>query len=249
MMILTGVIICLLFIGFFSGVEIAFVSSNKLNIELRKKQGTYAGKVLSKFMENPATFIGTSLVGLNIFLVIYGFLMTELTDQLFEYIGLHNEFARLFLDTIIATIIVLVIGEFIPKALFNAKPESSLAFFTIPIQLFYILLYPIAQLFVKISTGILKYLFNVRIHSEKTIYSRIDLEHYIKQMRTGNETDEQDINTELFENALSLSQVKIRECHIPRNEIEAVSIETPLEEVKRNLLNLDYLKYWYMMAL
>jgi CBS domain containing-hemolysin-like protein len=228
------IIITLILIGFFSGVEIAFVSTNKLNIELKRKQGSYAGKVLSKFMENPATFIGTSLVGINICLVVYGLLMTELTDVMFNAVGLpHNEYLRLFLDTIIATILVLFLGEFIPKAIFRSKPETTLSLLTLPIQFFYYLLYPIAQLFVRISEFILRYLFGVRINEEKTIFSRVDLEHFVKQMRTGHDIDnEDDSNSELFENALSLSKVKIRECLIPRNEIEAVSINTSVEEVK-----------------
>jgi CBS domain containing-hemolysin-like protein len=228
------IIITLILIGFFSGVEIAFVSTNKLNIELKRKQGSYAGKVLSKFMENPATFIGTSLVGINICLVVYGLLMTELTDVMFNAVGLpHNEYLRLFLDTIIATIVVLFLAEFIPKAIFRSKPESILSFLTLPIQFFYYLLYPIAQLFVRISEFILRYLFGVRINEEKTIFSRVDLEHFVKQMRTGHDIDnEDDSNSELFENALSLSKVKIRECLIPRNEIEAVPINTSVEEVK-----------------
>jgi putative hemolysin len=228
------IIITLILIGFFSGVEIAFVSTNKLNIELKRKQGSYAGKVLSKFMENPATFIGTSLVGINICLVVYGLLMTELTDVMFNAVGLpHNEYLRLFLDTIIATIVVLFLGEFIPKAIFRSKPETTLSFLTLPIQFFYYLLYPIAQLFVRISEFILKYLFGVRINEEKTIFSRVDLEHFVKQMRTGHDSDkEDDSNSELFENALSLSKVKIRECLVPRNEIEAVPINTSVEEVK-----------------
>jgi CBS domain containing-hemolysin-like protein len=231
--IILYIVICLILIGFFSGIEIAFVSSSKLNIELKRKQGTYAGKVLSKFMENPATFIGTSLVGINICLVIYGLLMTEATHELFNAIGLpENEFLRLFLDTIIATIIVLVLAEFIPKAIFRSKPEQTLTFFTLPIQFFYFLLYPIAKLFVQISEFILKYLFNVKITAEKTIYSRVDLEQFVKQLRTGQDSESQDINTELFENALYLSQVKIRECLVPRNEIEAIEASTPIDEVK-----------------
>jgi putative hemolysin len=228
------IVICLILIGFFSGIEIAFVSSSKLNIELKRKQGNYAGKVLSKFMENPATFIGTSLVGINICLVIYGLLMTEATHVFFNAIGFpENEFLRLFVDTVIATIIVLVLAEFIPKAIFRSKPEQTLTFLTIPIQIFYFLLYPIAKFFVQISEFILKYLFNVRITAEKTIYTRVDLEQFVKQLRTGQDSESQEINTELFENALYLSQVRIRECLVPRNEIEAVEVNTPLEEVKQ----------------
>ncbi|MCC7029825.1 MAG: HlyC/CorC family transporter [Chitinophagaceae bacterium] len=227
------IVLCLLLIAFFSGIEIAFVSSSKLNFELKKKQGQYAGKVLSRFMEKPATFIGTSLVGINIVLVIYGLLMTELTDTFFDQVGIHNEFVRLFIDTIFATVVVLILGEFIPKALFRAKPEATLTLLTLPIQFFYFFLYPIARFFVAISEFILKYLFNVRIAVEKTIYNRVDLEQFIKQMRTGQDSESQELNTALFENALYLSQVKIRECLVPRNEIEAVSINTSIEEVKQ----------------
>jgi len=231
------IVICLIFIGFFSGIEIAFVSASKLNIELKRKQGSYAGKVLSRFMETPATFIGTSLVGINIGLVVYGLLMTELTDGFFNVIGLHNEYLRLLIDTFIATIVVLVLAEFIPKAIFRAKPEATLTVLTVPIQFFYYLLYPIAKFFVRISEFILKYLFNVRISENKQVYSRIDLEQFVKQMRTGQDSEEEDVNTELFENALNLSQVRIRECLIPRNEIEAVNINTPIEEVNQLFLD------------
>jgi len=228
------IIVCLLLIAFFSGIEIAFVSSSKLNFELKKKQGLYGGKVLSRFMEKPATFIGTSLVGINIVLVIYGLLMTEMTDTFFNLIHFpHNEFFRLFIDTIVATIVVLVLGEFIPKELFRAKPESTLTFLALPIQFFYFFLYPVARFFVAISEFILKYIFNVRIAVEKTIYNRVDLEQFIKQMRTGQDSESQDLNTELFENALYLSQVKIRECLVPRNEIEAVTSDTSIETVKQ----------------
>ncbi|MBK7587722.1 MAG: HlyC/CorC family transporter [Bacteroidetes bacterium] len=228
------IIVCLLLIAFFSGIEIAFVSSSKLNFELKKKQGLYGGKVLSRFMEKPATFIGTSLVGINIVLVIYGLLMTEMTDTFFNLIHFpHNEFFRLFIDTIVATIVVLVLGEFIPKALFRAKPESTLTFLALPIQFFYFFLYPVARFFVAISEFILKYIFNVRIAVEKTIYNRVDLEQFIKQMRTGQDSESQDLNTELFENALYLSQVKIRECLVPRNEIEAVTSDTSIETAKQ----------------
>jgi CBS domain containing-hemolysin-like protein len=231
------IVICLVFIGFFSGIEIAFVSASKLNIELKRKQGSYAGKVLSRFMETPATFIGTSLVGINIGLVVYGLLMTELTDGFFNIISLQNEYLRLLIDTFIATIVVLVLAEFIPKAIFRAKPEATLTILTVPIQFFYYLLYPIAKFFVRISEFILKYLFNVRISENKQVYSRIDLEQFVKQMRTGQDSEEEDVNTELFENALNLSQVRIRECLIPRNEIEAVNINTPIEEVNQLFLD------------
>ncbi len=236
MTLILSIIICIILVGFFAGIEIAFVSANKLNIEIRKKQGSYSGKVLARFMESPEEFIGTSLVGVNIVLVIYGFLMTEATKPLLSKLpGIFgtNEYIHLALDTIIATIVILILGEFIPKAIFRSKSETLLTVLCIPIQFFYWLLYPIAKFFVSISEFILKYLLNVKIKEHTAIYSHIDLEQFVKQMRTGHDDTTQDVNTELFENALYLSQVKIRECLIPRNEIESIEINTSIDEVKK----------------
>ncbi len=231
------ILLCLLLIAFFSGIEIAFISSNKLNFELKKKQGSAVAKIIVGFMEKPATFIGANLVGINIVLIVYGLLMTQLTDTFFNAIGLsENEYLRLFLDTMIATITVLFLGEFLPKAMFRSKPESTLTFFTYPIRFFYFFLYPIAQFFVSISEFILKYLFNVRIAVEKTVYSRVDLEQFVKQLRTGQDSDSNDLNTELFENALHLSHIRVRECLVPRNEIEAISINADINELRKYFL-------------
>lgn len=225
---------CILLVGFFAGIEIAFISVNKLNVELRKKQGTVSGKILSRFMEKPAEFIGTSLVGINIMMVIYGLRMTELTKPLLEQLPapLDSEYAHLFLDTLIATTIILFFAEFLPKAIFRAKAEKLLYFFSIPMQLLYFLLYPIAKIFVAMSEFILKYLFNVRMKEKKQVFNRVDLEHFVKQTIHGHESESNELNTELFENALYLVNVKIRKCMVPRNEVEAVDITTSIENVK-----------------
>lgn len=230
---------CILLIGFFAGIEIAFISVNKLNIELRKKQGTITGKIVSRFMEKPAEFIGTSLVGVNILLVIYGLLMTDLTDPLLNMLPapLNSEYAHLLFDTLIATCVILFFAEFLPKAIFRAKAETLLYFFSVPMQLLYILLYPVAKIFVAISEFILKYLFNVRIREKKQVFSRVDLEHFVKQTMHGHENDSNELNTELFENALYLVNVKIRKCMVPRNEVEALEIDTPIEEVKNKFID------------
>lgn len=230
---------CILLIGFFAGTEIAFISVNKLNIELKKKQGSLPGKILSRFMEKPSDFIGTSLVGVNVMLVIYGLLMTELTDPLLQALPepFNSEYAHLIFDTLIATTIILFLAEFLPKAIFRAKAEQLLAFFAIPMQLLYYLLYPIAKIFVAISEFILKYLFNVRMKENKQVFNRVDLEHFVKQTMHGHESDSNELNTELFENALYLVNVKIRKCMVPRNEIEALEAGTPIPEVKAKFIN------------
>lgn len=230
---------CILLIGFFAGTEIAFISVNKLNIELKKKQGSLPGKILSRFMEKPSDFIGTSLVGVNVMLVIYGLLMTELTDPILDALPapLNSEYAHLLFDTLIATVVILFLAEFLPKAIFRSKAEQLLAFFAIPMQLLYYLLYPIAKIFVEISEFILKYLLNVRMKEKKQVFNRVDLEHFVKQTLHGHDSDSNELNTELFENALYLVNVKIRKCMVPRNEVEALEADTPIPEVKAKFID------------
>lgn len=236
---------CIILIGFFAGIEIAFVSVNKLNIELRKKQGAYSGRILSRFMENPAEFIGTSLIGVNILLVIFGSLMTRFTehslDVILDPIRVSNpglfEYAKLIIDTLIATFIILVFAEFLPKAIFRMKAEQLLSFFSFPILMTYYLLYPLAKIFVSISEFILKYLFNVRIKENQAVFNRVDLEHFVKQSLHGHESENNELNTELFENALYLVNVKIRKCMVPRNEVEAVEINTSIKDVRNKFID------------
>jgi CBS domain containing-hemolysin-like protein len=229
---------CIILIGFFAGIEIAFISVSKLNIELRKKQGTLTGKILSRFMEEPEEFIGSSLIGVNITLVIYGLLMTNLTDPYLNLLPspLNSEYVHLFLDTLIATVIILLFAEFIPKAVFRAKAEQALVIFSIPMKVAYVILSPLAKVFVAISEFILKYLFNVRIKENQKIFNRIDLEVFVKQSIHGHETDNAEVNAELFENALDLVNVKIRKCQIPRNEVVAVDVRTPIADVKKKFI-------------
>ncbi len=237
---------CILMIGFFAGTEIAFVSANKLNIELKKKQGTFAGKILARFTQAPEEFIGTSLIGVNVVLVIYGLLMTELNESWMHHLPLamQGEYVKLLIDTLIATVIILIFAEFVPKAIFRSKAEQVLTIFALPMMVMYYVLFPLAKLFVAISEFILKYLFNVRIREHNMVFSRIDLEHFVKQSLHGhshnNDNDgggNNELNTELFENALYLVNVRIRKCMIPRNEIEAVDISTPVSEVRQRFID------------
>jgi len=230
---------CIVLIGFFAGTEIAFISANKINIELKKKQGTFSGKILGRFMDNPAEFIGTSLVGVNIVLVIYGLLMTRLTEPILSSLPapLNSEYVHLIVDTLIATVVILLFAEFLPKAIFRTKAEAVLSFFALPMWLMYNLLFPIAKIFVAISEFILKYLFNVRIKDNQAVFNRVDLEHFVKQSLHGHETESNEVNTELFENALYLVNVKVRKCMIPRNEIVGVDINTPISDVRQKFID------------
>lgn len=229
---------CILMIAFFAGTEIAFVSVNKLNLELKKKQGTFAGRILARFTQNPEEFIGTSLIGVNVMLVIYGLLMTTLNDKWMIYVFPHaNQYVRLLLDTLVATVIILIFAEFLPKAIFRSKAEQVLTIFALPMLIMYYLLYPLAKLFVAISEFILKYLFNVRIREQQNVFNRVDLEHFVKQSLHGHESDSNEVNTELFENALYLVNVKIRKCMVPRNEVEAVDVNLSIAEVRQRFID------------
>ncbi|HEX6915634.1 MAG TPA: CNNM domain-containing protein, partial [Chitinophagaceae bacterium] len=225
----------LLFIGFFSGLEIAFVSVNRLSVELKKKQGKKSGIIISSFLEKPSRFIGTTLLGFNIFLVVYGLLFSDLLRlSLWNPFRIQNEYFKLVFDTLISTFIVLLLGEFIPKAIFRAKNDQLLSFFAPVAKFFHDLLYPVAFIFVRISEWILKYIFNVRVKESDEAFSQVDLEHFYLQSKQ--QDDDQELNTELFENALSLPSVKVRQCLVPRTEIEGIEISDSPDELREKFI-------------
>ena len=227
----------LLLIGFFAGVEIAFVSASKLSIELKKKQGSYSGRIWASFMEKPARFIGTTLIALNILIVVYGLLWNDLLFSFWKFWGITNFYIKLVAETVVSTFILLFF-EFIFKAFFRAKGDAIIAstVITFIVRFFYSIFAWIASIFVDIAEWILKYLFNVKLHNKKEIFTKIDLEHFIQQSKAHDSEVNIELNNELFENVLSLSEIKIRECLIPRKEIEAIEISTPLEAVKNRFI-------------
>ena len=230
------IVLSLILIGFFAGYEIAFISANRLSIELKKKQGLRSGIILSNFMESPAKFIGTCLIGLNIVLVIYGLLFTAFLKSIaWNPLEVENEYLKLVIDTIISTFVVLVFGEFIPKAIFKARNDKLIAFFARVAQFFHSLLQPLASVFVSIAQWILTYIFNVRVNNKNEAFSKVDLEHFFQQTKDQDE-ENQELNTELFENALSLPLVKIRQCLVPRTEIEGADIHISIEDLKKQFI-------------
>src|SRR6202012_682324 len=146
------------------------------------------------------------------------------------------EYPKLILDTLLATIVILIFAEFLPKAIFRSKAEAVLTIFSVPMLVMYWIFYPVAKIFVSISEFILKYLFNVRIKENKQVFNRVDLELLVKQSMHGHENETSEVNAELFENALYLVNVKIRKCMVPRNEIEAVDVQTSIAEVKEKFI-------------
>ena len=232
-MILSVLIITLLITGFFTGIEIAFISANKLGIELKKKQGKRSGMILSYFLENPSRFIGTTLIGFNIFFVAYGLTITDFLQPFWNLTGISEldktGSLKLIIEVILSTLVVLLVVFFF-KAIFRAKNDSILAAFARVMEFFYSLFNPISSFFVSISSWLLKYIFNVELDDRKRPFNRVDLEHYFQQTIDVDD-DNPELNQELFENALSLPGVKVRSCLVPRKEIVAVELNTPIGKV------------------
>ena len=233
MEIIIQILITMAFSAYFSGMEIAFVSSNKLRFEMDRNEQSITSRILSIFYHNPNNFISTMLVGNNIALVIYGILMAELIEQNLLVGYITNEFLLVLTQTIISTLIILVTGEFLPKTLFKINPNFTLSLFAIPTFICYIVLYPISKFASGIS-GILLLLTGTKINKEASekAFTKVDLDHFI-QSSIENSANEEEINTEvkIFQNALDFSSIKIRDCMVPRTEIIAIEDDASMEEL------------------
>ncbi len=231
-------LISMAFSAFFSGMEIAFVSSNKLRFEMTR-QNDLTTRILSVFYRHPNNFISTMLVGNNIALVIYGILIAQIIEG---YLPPHyhvNEAVLVAVETVISTIIILFTGEFMPKTLFKIDPNATLRFFAVPTSVCYIVLYPISQ-FASFLSGCMLRLSGTRINKEAKdkAFSKVDLDYFI-QSSIGQAEDQKNIDTEIkiFQNALDFSSIKIRDCMVPRTEIIAVEINDPIEELKDTFID------------
>ena len=228
------ILISMAFSAFFSGMEIAFVSSNKLRFEMDRNDQSLTSRILSIFFNNPNNFISTMLVGNNIALVIYGILMAEVIEQRLLVNFISNEFLLVLIQTIISTLIILVTGEFMPKTLFKINPNFTMSLFAIPAFICYVVLYPISK-FASGLSNILLRLTGTKINKEDRdkAFTKIDLDHFI-QSSIQDAEDEEEINTEvkLFQNVLDFSSIKVRDCMIPRTEIIATEDDATIEELK-----------------
>jgi CBS domain containing-hemolysin-like protein len=238
------VFLMLVLSALFSGMEIAFVSSNKLRIELDKKQGHFSSKILSVFTHNPEQYIATMLVGNSFTIVIYGLLMAILLDPIVRTIT-NSEVYILICQTILSTLIILITAEFLPKALFRINPNSFLNIFSIPVLFFYILLYPLTKCIIFISDFFLKNFFRTNINSRQKIhvFGKIDLDNLVNEAQKNNmEAPKNDSEIKIFQNALDFSKVKLRDCMIPRTEIEAVNVSSGIEELQHRFSSTGYSK-------
>ena len=229
---LVTILISIALSAFFSGMEIAFISSNKLHIALEKKREGLFPKVLSRLTRKSSRFITTMLVGNNIALVVYSFFMGDLIMELFVGTGL-NDFSLLLIQTLISTIIILITAEFIPKAIFQVYSNEVLKIFTFPAYFFYVLFYGITSLITIISDFLLRVFFNTKADANQTEFSKEELGNYIsEQMDTNLSEENVDSEIQIFKNALDFHDVKAREIMIPRTEIVAVEFREKIDVLR-----------------
>jgi len=226
----------LVFSAFFSGMEIAFISANKLKIELDGKQGDFFAKIIANFFKRPSRFIGAMLVGNNVSLVVYGIFMAKLLEPQIEAYT-KSSLVILLIQTIISTLIILVTAEFLPKTLFRINPNSMLRFFALPLFIIYWIMFLPMLLVIGISELLIK-IFSPQLSSEEDLnFGRIDLEHYLKEGADQSLSQEEvDHEIQIFQNALDFSKVKARECMIPRTEIVALAMEEDIEKLKEQFI-------------
>ena len=225
-------VISLSFSAFFSGMEIAFISSSKIKIELDNKKGEFSAKILSFFNGKPAWFIAAMLIGNNIAMVIYTLYITDLIEPYLLTFS-FNQTIVLLLQTIFSTFFILLFAEFLPKAVFRLNPNATLRFFSLVLFIFYVLLWPITAFVVLLSNLVLK-IFGNHEQQDKVSFKKTDLDLYISELKKdldGGEEMEHDVK--IFHNALSFSEVISRDCMVPRNEIVALEIDDNMEELKQ----------------
>jgi CBS domain containing-hemolysin-like protein len=232
----TIIIITLIASAFFSGLEIAFITSNKLRIELESKQGNLSAKILAYFNKYPSRYLGTMLLGNNIALVIFGIYMDE---ELKPIIGniISSKVLILLTSTLLSTMLILVTAEFLPKNIFRINPNRTLTIFAFPLTIVYGALYPVVMITIGFAELILKKIFRVKIENENAAFTMIDLDNYVREGTSAQEKKaEMDHEIQIFQNALDFSSVKARECMVPRTEILALEVNESIEKLKQKFI-------------
>jgi len=230
------IILTLILSGFFSGMEIAFVSSSQLKHQLDIKRKVMPARILSVFYNNPSRFIGALLLGNNVALVIYGIAMAGLLEPLIIQAlpaSVQSEVMVLLIQTLVSTFVILVTAEFFPKILFRINPNAILKFFALPVWLFYYLFYPLILIYIGFSELLLKKVFRISLPNDSYQFSAIDLEEYVKEYAPGEEhQDELNQEIQMIQNAIEFKNIKLRDCLIPRTEIKAIEINEDIEELR-----------------
>lgn len=238
------ILLCLLFCAFFSGMEIAFISSNKIYLEIEKKQDNFLSQTLTKLTEKPSKFIAAMLIGNNIALVIYGFFMGDLLMNWIATLSYHfSDLSNLLLQTVISTFIVLITAEFLPKVFFQIYANGFIKFFAVPAYFFYQLFYFISTFILWISDFILKKFFKTQGDQVQLYFTKVELGNYIsEQMSTVEDHENVDSEIQIFQNALQFSGVKARDIMTPRTELAAVDIYDSVSELKQRFIETGYSK-------
>ncbi|MBL0336463.1 MAG: HlyC/CorC family transporter [Chitinophagaceae bacterium] len=226
-------LLTLAIMGFFAGVEMAFYSTNRLNLEIKKKQGGSAILILARFVETPARFLGTTLIGFTIFLVFFSLQISDLMSPLWAYLKVGSPAVHLFTEIILAAFVVLVFAEFIPRAFFRARSFQYLHGMARVIDFFYQMFYPLASGLIDLSEWTLKYVFNLRVDENKEAFKRSDLKYLFQENM---DEEKQERNTQLMENAQELPKVRIRQCLVPRKEIVGIDSRAGIEELKQQFI-------------
>jgi CBS domain containing-hemolysin-like protein len=233
------IVLAIIFSAFFSGMEIAFIASNKLRIELDRKQGAFGSDILRLFTNNPGQYIATMLIGNNIALVVYGLVFSKLLNPPLETI-FESDLIVLIINTLLSTALILFVAEFLPKTVFIISPNFFLKFLSVPTLFFFFLFYPVSKFTLSVSNLFIRIFFGVKPveqDQENVVFSKVDLDHFVNTGNQGKEEAEPDHhNIRIFRNALDFSNVKIRECMIPRTEIEAVNSNTTAEQLKAKFI-------------
>jgi len=238
------IILCLIFSAFFSGMEIAFVSANKIYLEIEKKQDDFISKILTKLTEKPSKFIAAMLIGNNIALVIYGFFAGDLLMRWFENLGLQlTDLSDLLLQTVVSTVIVLMTSEFLPKVFFQIYANSFLKFFAVPAYFFYWLFYYISSFIIWISDHLLRLFFKTDGDQITLSFSKVELGNYIsEQMNAVQDPETVDSEIQIFQNALEFSGVKARDIMTPRTELVAVDLYSSVADLRQLFITTGYSK-------
>jgi putative hemolysin len=232
-MILFGIFIFLLLSAFFSGAEIAFISASKLQVEIQRSEGTRSGKILAGFYDDSKTLLGTLLVGNNIALVVLTYLFTKVLTPVLTLVSEQYVFL-LLANTFIITATVLVFGEFLPKTFFGLFADRMLGYLAIPMQIAKVILMVPVKFVNGLSSFILRYIFRAEDHETERIFTKIDLENFV---RGKSKPHDEEINTELFENALHLNKLRVKDCMVPRKEIISIDINEPIAELIQQFKN------------
>lgn len=228
-------VLTILLMGFFAGIEMAFYSANRLSIELLKKQNSQKAVLLTRFFDRPTHFLGTTLIGFTIFLVVFSLLLGDVMKPFWNWLQIGIPSIHLFFEILLSTLVVLVFCEFIPRAIFRAGSNNILNKLTGITNFFYQLLLPVAAGIIHLSYWILKYVFNIRTDESRKAFTQSDFENLFHHSNQPSEVNK-DLNTELFENALELSKIKIRQCLVPRKEIIGIDINASVEDLKKKFI-------------